>query len=823
MTVAHEPLLADSNVERQVNRERQALEDGISRYRRSAKDVVDKGNGADLSVANRLLNHWLEPITLKLQDDKRAFIKTGYVRNISVDAMVVLCDMDPERVAFLAAKAACNTLMQNAAGETATIVSFNIARHVLADYNIRKLKRERGASEWREIRNRIRRLTPKNVQAGLRPEYDDGIFSIKLQLSIGSKLLHMLVDYASVRDYEDEFTPAFEVSRRVKSKRPVAWVEMSDDCHRLLWEGHKAREVLWPLYQPMVCQPWPWVNDTGRPGGFLVNRTPLIAKFKSAQRDSVDDATLDKVKHAVDAQGRVPRRVNKRVYEVAAALWDRGGGFAGQPPVDDIPRPPMPSGYNRDADRGFRWANVSKQDRKEWGDAATRVHRENNSIRGARSAYYGALTTSRSLLDEDRFWFPHQIDFRGRCYPMSRALHHQHGDAVRSMLEFADGKKAGGPEAQRWLEIHTANCAGVDKVSFEARQKWVSDHAGDIERVARDPLGYQWWMEAADPWQFLAACFALNDPKAAAHLPVGIDGTCNGLQWYSAMMRDRVGGALVNLIPGREPTDVYSDVLDAMLPVIADDRDPVAQHAYAYLQTLERRKQRKVVKTPIMTSTYGVTPSGVRGQIREQLRDTGFDVRTEAGGKAVGYLSRAVMDAIGDRIPGAARAMKWIRRVADILGRNNRHMEWHAPSGMKIMGWYGTWGDVRVTTAFGRLAVPNYSRPPKRVAIRKTMNASAPNFVHSIDASHLMDVSIECDRLGLDLGTRHDCYEGHAANMDQLGGIIRESFVRIAQLDPMARLHGEIVKNHPDLDIPDLPKYGTLDVGAIGDSPYLFS
>lgn len=55
-------------------------------------------------------------------------------------------------------------------------------------------------------------------------------------------------------------------------------------------------------------------------------------------------------------------------------------------------------------------------------------------------------------------------------------------------------------------------------------------------------------MEKDDPWQFLAACIEFTnalrsgDPENyISHLPIHQDGTCNGLQHYSALGRDTLG------------------------------------------------------------------------------------------------------------------------------------------------------------------------------------------------------------------------------------------------------------------------------------------
>jgi DNA-directed RNA polymerase, mitochondrial len=43
-----------------------------------------------------------------------------------------------------------------------------------------------------------------------------------------------------------------------------------------------------------------------------------------------------------------------------------------------------------------------------------------------------------------------------------------------------------------------------------------------------------------------------------SHIPVHMDGSCNGLQHYAALGRDAVGGAAVHLMPCSQPQDVYA-------------------------------------------------------------------------------------------------------------------------------------------------------------------------------------------------------------------------------------------------------------------------
>lgn len=93
--------------------------------------------------------------------------------------------------------------------------------------------------------------------------------------------------------------------------------------------------------------------------------------------------------------------------------------------------------------------------------------------------------------------------------------------------------------------------------------------------------GRMWWAQSEEPWQTLASCMEIakaiksGDPKSyVCHFPVHQDGSCNGLQHYAALGRDRAGAESVNLKPSVRPQDVYSCV--AAL-VSSNVRDEIAE------------------------------------------------------------------------------------------------------------------------------------------------------------------------------------------------------------------------------------------------------
>src|SRR5690606_10428823 len=110
---------------------------------------------------------------------------------------------------------------------------------------------------------------------------------------------------------------------------------------------------------------------------------------------------------------------------------------------------------------------------------------------------------------------------------------------------------------------------GVDKVSMDERVAWAEENTDQILRTAREADSDRFWEDADKPFQFLAAAgeFAglhRSGHDHECHLPIRVDGTCNGLQHLAALMRDPFTGALVNLTPGDKPADCYRRVATAV-------------------------------------------------------------------------------------------------------------------------------------------------------------------------------------------------------------------------------------------------------------------
>ena len=97
----------------------------------------------------------------------------------------------------------------------------------------------------------------------------------------------------------------------------------------------------------------------------------------------------------------------------------------------------------------------------------------------------------------------------------------------------------------------------------------------------------------------------------------------------------------------------------------------------------------------------------------------------------------------------------------------------------------------------------------------KQSSAFPPNFVHSLDASHMMLTCVTCDSKKLTFAAVHDSYWTHACDIDDMSAILREAFVKLHSKNIMERLMDELVSRFSQhrilTNIPlkagDLPKY----------------
>jgi DNA-directed RNA polymerase len=383
-------------------------------------------------------------------------------------------------------------------------------------------------------------------------------------------------------------------------------------------------------------------------------------------------------------------------------------------------------------------------------------------------------------------------------------------------------------------------------VSFEERIQWVEDNAENIIRSAENPFDHQWWVDADSPFYFLAWTFEFSDwldclanggRVFKTRIPVAMDGSCNGLQHYSAMLRDPRGGEATNLTPSAKPQDIYGEVAKVVTKSLevyrfSGSRATADQEEYAKGQLAQKWLKfgidRKIAKRPVMVLPYGGTQRSCLDYVYEAVRDRGdYPFTEEELHGACVFLGGVVWQSIGKVVVAARLAMGWIKATSGVVNKAGLPLEWVAPSGFPVVQAYQEMASTRIESfLFGARVNLSLDVPvPDKLDGRRQSNGVAPNFVHSMDASALIDtVNRAAGRGVTKFAMIHDSYGTTAAWAPTLSEALRDAFVEMYENNDVleqfkatsvpARLHG---------GINSAPFVGGLDLNVVRQSPYFFA
>ncbi|PIN02099.1 Mitochondrial/chloroplast DNA-directed RNA polymerase RPO41 [Handroanthus impetiginosus] len=639
----------------------------------------------------------------------------------------------------------------------------------------------------------------------------------------------------------------------------------------------QGKQMMIP-YVPMLVPPKKWRGYDK--GGYLFLPSYLMRTHGSQRQQdafkTVPVNQLQKVCQALDTLGNTKWRVNKRILSVVESIWALGGDIAGLK-LFFILEVPIPELLSDDANEVKKWRwSVRK---------AKKINQERHSLRCDIELKLSIIfvdsdeefcnQVALKMKDEEGFYYPHNLDFRGRAYPMHPHLNHLNSDLCRGILEFAEGRPLG-KSGLRWLKIHLANLygGGVYKLSYDGRLSFVENNIAEIFDSADNPLyGNRWWLKAEDPFQCLAACINLSEALKSSsphdiisHLPIhqvcilipmmllslktftvseielvlesqggtggSKDGSCNGLQHYAALGRDSVcyiahnyfdmtgksysnlEAAAVNLVAGNKPADVYSEIAHRVHDIMKRDseKDP-ANDPKALLAKL-------LIGQTVMTSVYGVTYIGAREQIKRRLQERGLINDDRLLFNAACYAAKVTLAALGELFHAARAIMGWLGDCAKIIALENQPVRWTTPLGLPVVQPYFKTKRKQVRTS---LQVLSLQREGDYVDVRKQRTAFPPNFVHSLDGSHMMMTAVACRDAGLHFAGVHDSFWTHACDVDTMNQILRQKFVDLYSMPILENLLESFQTSYPMLTFPSLPNRGDFDLENVLKSTYFFN
>lgn len=471
------------------------------------------------------------------------------------------------------------------------------------------------------------------------------------------------------------------------------------------------------------------------------------------------------------------------------------------------------------------------------------------------------LAIAKEYAPYKRIYFPCNMDFRGRVYPIP-AFSFQGDDLTKGLLLLADTPAATDEKAEYWMRVAGCEFYGNDKVSFDDQIQWTKDNEEAILSVAADPLGKDkgFWANSDCPVEFLGWCFEYKEMLDykdkhngsvvgwSCGVPVAFDGTCSGLQHFSAALRDEIGGRSVNLIPGDKPRDIYGEVADKVNVVLRENAVNGTSDEYITNKFGEKTMKwgtktlaqqwlaygvnRKVTKRCVMTLAYGAKQFGFKEQILEDTLNNVYgtdkgNMFTASKNSLALYMAKLIWQAASQTVVKAFAGMEWLQKVSNVICKEGDVVTWTTPMGLPIQQNYMEMEVKKVKMRFLNVA-KNFYVPEitGNIAKKKQTQGIAPNFIHSMDAAHLqLSINMCLDKGIHHFSMIHDSYATSPAQADTLFHTVREAFVKMyTENDVLMNFYEEmqtsISKECVDMPLP--PKKGNLDINQVLDSLYVF-
>ena len=510
-------------------------------------------------------------------------------------------------------------------------------------------------------------------------------------------------------------------------------------------------ELFSPMAWPMLIPPKPWSNSEH--GGYLLNEA--MAGHKMIRKSEVQLITGEQPIQFLNKIQNVSYRLNPFIVGVAEHLQEQGQSVGKFVPVMDHPLPnkPYDIATNKDARKAYR---------RQCAEVL------NNNAQAFRRSVRTRMTMDlvARFKSIEKFYVPWSFDYRGRAYPIPALLSVQDTDFGKSLLRFAEESELT-ESANDWLSFQVATTYGLDKASIDERLAWTKANITLITAVATDPIGNLPEWEAADePWQFLAACeeyysVVIAKFRTSTGLPVATDATCSGLQILAGLAKDASTAALVNVLPGDRPSDAYKAVAEEAKPHCPESVRP--------------HLDRKVVKRVVMTVPYNAKTKSNRDYIKAGLKEKGVEISNEDLTATV----KAVREAMQRIVPGPLAVMDWINsEVRAYFRRGHDEMQWTTPSGFvvnqRLMKTKLEQVKLKLLGSAVRISVD--SGDGNEVDKNHHANATAPNLIHSLDASllHLSVARFDCP-----IGVIHDSVLCRATDMTLLSELLRETYMHL--------------------------------------------
>ena len=810
--------MVDNIIQEELELEQHSIDLGIQRTQRRDRTHVDREQESVTSWGKTMVSQTIIPLTNAIQT---YFEEQSNTRGQPPVAFRLIRGIEPEILALITAKHLINTISQQRAFTSTCIKLGGKIETEQSLQNFKSLNPELYGAVRRDLDKRSfnydykRRKLRESAKRDKTAEWLE--WSTNDKLHIGIRLVELMI----------KSTGMLETGTETIHKKRTKVIKQTSVTQQWIEKRANFNDLLNPEYLPTVMPPKNWNAPSG--GGYYCSDMPELTLVK--QRNKVFQKELEKfplteVYSAVNSMQQTGYKVNKFILDVMNQCYDTGQGVGGMPPIANEPIPNKPHDIE---------TNVAS--RRAWKKAAVIAHTANSRLFSKRLLYAKIIFGADKFKDYDNIYFPLQLDWRGRCYTTPSFLTYQGVDGAKALLSFSHGKEiteenSGG----YWLAIQGANSWGNDKVSLDDRAEWAmsDDNMHMFKSIAQDPMSDRRWEQADKPFQFLAWVdewikFQDHGYGFVSHLPCAVDGSCNGIQLYALMLKDKEAGALVNVVPSDTPNDIYQLVADTViskLGILAKDNVEFAQ------QWLDYGVKRSTTKRSIMTISYGSTKYSCTDFVIEDATkraDKGEDHPFEDIFRPAIFLAGVIWDSLGENLSSAREGMDYLQQIARLSAQVGEPVHWVTPVGFPVYQAYPKMKSCRVEAMLmGTVIKPRVNQETGKTDKVKMTNGIAPNFVHSLDASCMIRTVNKARENGItNFCNVHDSFGTTAGDVEMLSVSLKQAFIEIFdETDVLEDFKEDVMKQLPlelHEKLPKPPAKGDLDVKLLAECDYFFA
>ena len=231
-----------------------------------------------------------------------------------------------------------------------------------------------------------------------------------------------------------------------------------------------------------------------------------------------------------------------------------------------------------------------------------------------------------------------------------------------------------------------------------------------------------------------------------------------------------------------------------------------------------------ITKRGTMTRAYDAGVKCIANIIYTDCYTEGMTVKYGINKNIAFELAKNLVATYNNLCSGPVAVKNYLQGLVKHQLQTDNTISWTTPTGFPVISekWLFRKSKVMIYIQDKRTGL--IIRENTGIAAKaEIMSGISPNWVHSMDASHMaMVINNMNEEQIVSFGAIHDSFSVHAEDIDKLLEVTKGAFIEMYDNDVFKSMKKQITNNDPTLAI-EPPALGKLDLYKIWESDYFFS